>query len=166
MTADGAGRLPTTHDESVPGDRSIRGDGLNRSLRGGADAVFVVRVDDGGDLVAELANETARLLFGIASDDGAAPALGTSCPASARPILHSLEQAATRSRATRETLMLPAPDGGRIAQRSTRSDSDGIARVPLRSRGTWYVKFINMIPTPSDTVDYESKWATLTFQLR
>src|SRR5439155_6568446 len=37
------------------------------------------------------------------------------CPASVRPMLHSLEQAATRSRATRETLMLPAPDGGRIA---------------------------------------------------
>jgi uncharacterized GH25 family protein len=58
------------------------------------------------------------------------------------------------------------PNGGRITQRSVRSDSDGIARVPLRSRGTWYVKFINMTPTPGDTVDYESKWATLTFQIR
>lgn len=57
-------------------------------------------------------------------------------------------------------------DGGRIAQRSVRSDAEGIARIPLRVRGTWYVKFINMTRVQRDTVDYESKWATLTFQLR
>jgi uncharacterized GH25 family protein len=59
------------------------------------------------------------------------------------------------------------PSGARIAQRSTRSDADGIARIPLRSRGTWYVKFINMRKLDGDTAaDYESKWATLTFQVR
>jgi hypothetical protein len=57
--------------------------------------------------------------------------------------------------------------GARIAQRSTRSDGDGIARIPLRSRGTWYVKFINMTKLDGDSAaDYQSKWATLTFQLR
>jgi uncharacterized GH25 family protein len=59
------------------------------------------------------------------------------------------------------------PGGARIAQRSTRSNADGIARVPLRARGTWYVKFINMARLEGDAaVDYESKWATLTFQVR
>jgi uncharacterized GH25 family protein len=58
------------------------------------------------------------------------------------------------------------PDGARIAQRSTRSDAEGVARVPLRVRGTWYVKFINMSRVSGDTVDYESKWATLTFMVR
>jgi uncharacterized GH25 family protein len=59
------------------------------------------------------------------------------------------------------------PDGGRIAQRSVRSDAEGVARVPLRGRGTWYVKFINMVRVEGDTTaDYESKWATLTFQVR
>jgi hypothetical protein len=59
------------------------------------------------------------------------------------------------------------PGGARIAQRSIRSNAVGIARVPLRARGTWYVKFINMARLEGDTaVDYESKWATLTFQVR
>ena len=115
MIADGAGELPTSNDDAAPDDLSTGDDRLSWALRGGVDAVFVVRVDDGGDLVAELANGTARMLFGFPSDDGAAPALGASCPPSARPILHSLAQAAPRSRATRETLLLPAPDGGRIA---------------------------------------------------
>lgn len=58
------------------------------------------------------------------------------------------------------------PKGGRIAQRSVRSDSTGVARITLRSRGVWYIKFINMVPVVGDTVDYESKWATLTFEVR
>ena len=58
------------------------------------------------------------------------------------------------------------PNGGRIAQRSVRSDSTGVARIALRSRGVWYIKFINMVPVRGDTVDYESKWATLTFEVR
>ena len=58
------------------------------------------------------------------------------------------------------------PNGARLEQRSVRSDSAGVARIPLRGPGVWYVKFINMARTPGDTVDYESKWATLTFQVR
>ena len=58
------------------------------------------------------------------------------------------------------------PNGGMIAQRSVRSDRDGVARIALRSRGAWYIKFISMAPVRGDTVDYESKWATLTFEVR
>jgi uncharacterized GH25 family protein len=59
------------------------------------------------------------------------------------------------------------PGGARIQQRSLRSNADGIASVPIRARGTWYIKFINMARVEGDTaLDYESKWATLTFQLR
>jgi nickel transport protein len=55
----------------------------------------------------------------------------------------------------------------RIAQRGVRTDSDGVARVALRSAGIWYVKFIHMARASQDsTIDYESKWATLTFQVR
>jgi len=58
-------------------------------------------------------------------------------------------------------------DEGRIEQRSVRSDSTGVASIPIRARGTWYVKFINMTRLTGDTAaDYESKWATITFQLR
>lgn len=58
------------------------------------------------------------------------------------------------------------PNGGRFEQRSVRSDSTGVARIPLRAPGIWYIKFINMARIQGDTVDYESKWATLTFQVR
>ena len=59
------------------------------------------------------------------------------------------------------------PSGARIAQASTRTDSGGVAGIRLRSAGRWYVKFIHMSPPQSDTtIDYESKWATLTFQVR
>ena len=55
----------------------------------------------------------------------------------------------------------------RIVQRSVRSGSDGVARIPVRARGTWYVKFINMTRLTNDpAANYESKWATITFQLR
>ena len=57
--------------------------------------------------------------------------------------------------------------GARIAQRGVRTDAEGVARVPLRSAGVWYVKFIHMARASADTtIDYESKWATLTFQVR
>jgi uncharacterized GH25 family protein len=57
-------------------------------------------------------------------------------------------------------------NGAMITPRSTRSDTGGVARIPLRAAGVWYVKFINMKRLARDTVDYESKWATLTFQVR
>ena len=56
--------------------------------------------------------------------------------------------------------------GGRIEQRNTRSTADGTARIPLTSAGDWYVKFINMTRVANDSVDYESKWATLTFSVK
>ena len=57
------------------------------------------------------------------------------------------------------------PEGTKISERGVRTDRDGVASVALRQRGVWYVKFIRMLPvtTPGDSVDYESKWATLTF---
>ncbi len=59
------------------------------------------------------------------------------------------------------------PNGSGIAMRSTRSDSGGVVSVRLSSAGTWYIKFINMTRLTGDKdADYESKWATLTFQVR
>ena len=49
---------------------------------------------------------------------------------------------------------------------SVRSDAEGIATITLASPGTWYVKFIHMVPVAEPDVDYESKWATLTFAVR
>ena len=56
---------------------------------------------------------------------------------------------------------------GRIEQKSVRSDANGIAAIPITQRGTWYVKFINLTRLSGDpAAQYESKWATITFQVR
>lgn len=47
-----------------------------------------------------------------------------------------------------------------------RTDAQGIARVPLSGPGKWYVKLIQMTPLNEAQLDYESKWATLTFELK
>lgn len=67
------------------------------------------------------------------------------------------------------------PRGGRLAERRVRTGADGIAHIRITDRGQWYVKFINMVRLARDTMsrpvgtpppDYESKWATLTFEIR
>lgn len=57
-------------------------------------------------------------------------------------------------------------DGQQIGENWARSDTDGVARFPLSEAGKWYIKFIHMVPVSGDSVNYESKWATLTFQVR
>ncbi|CAN5591427.1 hypothetical protein BH09GEM1_BH09GEM1_34400 [soil metagenome] len=59
--------------------------------------------------------------------------------------------------------------GTRIAAQSVRTDAQGIAVISLATPGVWYVKFIRMVKVPAapkDSVDYESKWATLTFAVK
>jgi hypothetical protein len=60
-----------------------------------------------------------------------------------------------------------SPSGSRFKEARTRTDASGVARVRLHSRGQWYVKFIDMRPfSGPERIDYESKWATLTFGVR
>jgi hypothetical protein len=54
---------------------------------------------------------------------------------------------------------------GRVIESGLRADASGVVRVPLARRGKWFVKFIHMEPV-QDSVDYESKWASLTFEIR
>jgi hypothetical protein len=56
--------------------------------------------------------------------------------------------------------------GGAGAERSTRTDSLGVAQVTLDAAGKWYVKFVNMVRANRAGLDYESRWATLTFEIR
>lgn len=57
--------------------------------------------------------------------------------------------------------------GGRIARRNLRTDAKGTAVFPLRSADTCHVKFIHMMQQAAEgEADYESKWATLTFEIR
>jgi hypothetical protein len=56
--------------------------------------------------------------------------------------------------------------GGPGAERSARTDSLGVALVTLDAPGKWYIKFIHMARANRAGLDYESKWATLTFEIR
>ena len=55
---------------------------------------------------------------------------------------------------------------GKLHTVSTRSDSKGLARIKLRWAGKWYVKFIHMTPLTEPDLNYESKWASLTFEIK
>jgi uncharacterized protein DUF4198 len=56
--------------------------------------------------------------------------------------------------------------GQTLTQRSTRTDANGVAEVALDAAGRWYVKFVHMARATQPGLDYESKWATLTFEVR
>ena len=57
--------------------------------------------------------------------------------------------------------------GGRLSREvGARTDAQGVARVRLTGAGRWYVKMIHMSPSADAGIDYESKWATLTFEVR
>lgn len=58
------------------------------------------------------------------------------------------------------------PSGGRLREQKVRTNASGVARIQLTGKGQWYVKFISMVPfAGTEKIDYESKWATLTFEL-
>ncbi|MYH52032.1 MAG: DUF4198 domain-containing protein [Gemmatimonadetes bacterium] len=57
--------------------------------------------------------------------------------------------------------------GEHVEAVTTRTGADGVATIPLRRTGRWYVRTIHMVETTDEAgVDYESNWATLTFQVR
>jgi uncharacterized GH25 family protein len=49
---------------------------------------------------------------------------------------------------------------------NTRTDANGIARFELKKKGKWFIKFIHMDTLDDPIYDYESKWATLSFEIR
>ncbi|MDE2764206.1 MAG: DUF4198 domain-containing protein [Gemmatimonadota bacterium] len=57
--------------------------------------------------------------------------------------------------------------GEHVEAVTTRTDGEGVATIPLSGEGRWYVRTIHMVETTDEAdVDYESNWATLTFQVR
>jgi len=57
--------------------------------------------------------------------------------------------------------------GSRLSpQIGVRTDPGGIARFPLRAAGQWYIKFIYMEAAREPRLDYESKWASVTFEVK
>jgi hypothetical protein len=57
-------------------------------------------------------------------------------------------------------------DGRPLPQHDTRTDSTGVARLSVGAAGKWYIKFVHMVRADQPGIDYVSKWATLTFEVR
>lgn len=53
-----------------------------------------------------------------------------------------------------------------IAAPELRSDRNGIVKLRLDGAGKWFVKFISMMKLDDPDLNYESKWTTLTFELK
>jgi hypothetical protein len=49
---------------------------------------------------------------------------------------------------------------------STRTDEKGILRILLDKTGKWYIATIHMTEGQEEQLDYESNWATLTFEIK
>jgi uncharacterized GH25 family protein len=57
--------------------------------------------------------------------------------------------------------------GGHINSYDLRTDADGRASFLLNNKALWYISLIHMEEKPDDPdVDYESNWATLTFEVK
>ncbi|MBI4419822.1 MAG: DUF4198 domain-containing protein [Gemmatimonadetes bacterium] len=66
-----------------------------------------------------------------------------------------------------QTLLWGGDRGGQLLpQRSARTGQDGMVEVVLDGSARWYVKFVHMVRSTEPGLDYESKWATLTFETR
>lgn len=66
-----------------------------------------------------------------------------------------------------QTVMTGRETNGKLAaENSVRSDANGIIRIKVDEAGKWYAKFINMVKVDDPKLNYESKWATLTFEIR
>ena len=57
-------------------------------------------------------------------------------------------------------------NGKLIVGKNVRTNKNGVAKIKLDGVGKWYVKFINMTRLNDPQINYESKWATLTFQIK
>lgn len=69
--------------------------------------------------------------------------------------------------ASHEGYQADEAEGGHAEAVATRTDADGVATIPLSNAGRWYVRTIHMVETTNEPdLDYESNWATLTFEMR
>jgi uncharacterized GH25 family protein len=48
---------------------------------------------------------------------------------------------------------------------TARTDRDGRVRLPLRAGGLWLIKAVHMVPSVTPDADWNSYWASLTFDL-
>ncbi len=66
-----------------------------------------------------------------------------------------------------QTVLTGYESGGKVTEEKKHlSDAEGIIKIKLDGTGKWYAKFINMVKIEDPKLNYESKWATLTFEIK
>ena len=66
---------------------------------------------------------------------------------------------------TSQTVLWGGDRGGQLLPQRTRTGQDGLATVTIDGPARWYVMFVHMVRAAEPGLDYESKWATLTFEI-
>jgi hypothetical protein len=56
--------------------------------------------------------------------------------------------------------------GGHLEAVKMRTDQNGVAKIKISATGHWYIRLIHMVPSGKEGIDYESNWATLTFEIK
>ncbi|HLF46239.1 MAG TPA: DUF4198 domain-containing protein [Chitinophagaceae bacterium] len=59
-----------------------------------------------------------------------------------------------------------AADGTHLEAFKLRTDSKGVVKVKLSKAGHWYFRTIYMVKSAEKGIDYESNWATITFEIK
>ena len=54
---------------------------------------------------------------------------------------------------------------GGVDVHATLTDAEGVMLFELTHAGRWYLRLIHMVEVDEEGVDYESNWATLTFEV-
>lgn len=57
-------------------------------------------------------------------------------------------------------------DGDHEEAITGRTDHDGVVSFKITTGGHWYLRTINMVESKETGIDYESNWATLTFEVK
>ena len=55
--------------------------------------------------------------------------------------------------------------GAHLKFHTLRTDADGRATFLISQKGVWYISLIHMVETDDPDADYESNWATMTFEV-
>ncbi len=59
-----------------------------------------------------------------------------------------------------------ADEGSHVETATMRTNSEGFGKVIISENGEWYLRVIHMVKSDKEGIDYESNWATFTFQIQ
>ena len=59
-----------------------------------------------------------------------------------------------------------ADEGSHVETATMRTNSEGFGKVKISENGEWYLRVIHMVKSDKEGIDYESNWATFTFQIQ